>query len=123
VHSMDRDLLVDNAVSTVKTIKTFAVPVVHSRPSRRLRPGQPAPELADLLTTTNPRRTTRLPQLLGGHQFVQAVPRDQPPRSSSSAPVDRNLPHLCRARRAARGYEVTRRRSAAPRAHRPGLTA
>src|SRR5215475_11261838 len=30
VHSMDRDLLVKNAVSTVKTIKTFDVPVVHS---------------------------------------------------------------------------------------------
>ena len=30
VHSMDRDLLVKNAVSTVKTIKTFEIPVVHS---------------------------------------------------------------------------------------------
>jgi len=30
VHSMDRDLLVKNAVSTVKTSKTFDVPVVHS---------------------------------------------------------------------------------------------
>ena len=30
VHSMDRDLMVKNAVSTVRTIKTFAVPVVHS---------------------------------------------------------------------------------------------
>jgi hypothetical protein len=30
VHSMDRDLLLKNAVSTVRTIKTFEVPVVHS---------------------------------------------------------------------------------------------
>jgi nicotinamidase-related amidase len=30
VRSMDRALLVKNAVSTVKTIKTFGVPVVHS---------------------------------------------------------------------------------------------
>ena len=30
VRSMDRDLLVKNAVSTVRTIKTFEVPVVHS---------------------------------------------------------------------------------------------
>ena len=30
VHSMDRDLLLDNTVSTVKTSKTFDVPVVHS---------------------------------------------------------------------------------------------
>jgi nicotinamidase-related amidase len=30
VRSMDRALLVKNAVSTVRTIKTFGVPVVHS---------------------------------------------------------------------------------------------
>jgi nicotinamidase-related amidase len=30
VRSMDRDLMVKNAVSTVRTIKTFGVPVVHS---------------------------------------------------------------------------------------------
>jgi nicotinamidase-related amidase len=30
ITSMDRDLLLKNAVSTVRTIKTFEVPVVHS---------------------------------------------------------------------------------------------
>jgi len=30
IHSMDRDLLLKNAVSTVRTIKAFEVPVVHS---------------------------------------------------------------------------------------------
>ena len=30
VRSMDHDLLLKNAVSTVRTIKTFGVPVVHS---------------------------------------------------------------------------------------------
>ena len=30
VRSMDHDLLVNNAVSAVRTIKTFGVPVVHS---------------------------------------------------------------------------------------------
>ena len=30
VHSMDRALLVKNAVSTVRTIKTYRIPVVHS---------------------------------------------------------------------------------------------
>ena len=30
VRSMDRDLLLKNAVSTVRTIKAFGVPVVHS---------------------------------------------------------------------------------------------
>ena len=44
VHSMDRELLLKNAVSTVKTIKTFGIPVVHSTvnvaSSRRLRKEQ-----------------------------------------------------------------------------------
>lgn len=30
VRTMDRDLLVNNAVSTVRAIKTFEVPAVHS---------------------------------------------------------------------------------------------
>src|SRR6185503_62377 len=30
VRSMDHELLVKNAVSTVRTVKTFGVPVVHS---------------------------------------------------------------------------------------------
>src|SRR6266436_4417704 len=55
VHSMDRDLLVNNAVSTVKTIKTFAVPVVHSTINVASGRGQPTlPELADLLTDDKP---------------------------------------------------------------------
>src|SRR5260370_42432763 len=47
VRSMDRDLLVKNAVSTVRTIKTFGVPVVHSTVNVGLRPG------------ADPRRTRR----------------------------------------------------------------
>jgi len=55
VHSMDRDLLVKNAVSTVKTIKTFDVPVVHSITNVASGRGQPTlPELADLLTDDKP---------------------------------------------------------------------
>ena len=30
VRSMDRELLLKNAVSTVRTIKTFGIPIVHS---------------------------------------------------------------------------------------------
>ena len=42
VSSMDRDLLLENIVSTVKIAKLFGLPIVHStinvsRPSRRLR--------------------------------------------------------------------------------------
>src|SRR6185295_3072982 len=55
VHSMDRDLLVKNAVSTVKTIKTFEVPVVHSTTNVASGRGQPTlAELADLLTDDKP---------------------------------------------------------------------
>jgi hypothetical protein len=52
---MDRDLLVKNAVSTVRTIKTFQVPVVHSTINVASGRGQPTlPELADLLTDDKP---------------------------------------------------------------------
>jgi nicotinamidase-related amidase len=55
VRSMDRDLLVKNAVSTVKTIKTFDVPVVHSTINVATGRGQPTlPELAGLLTDDKP---------------------------------------------------------------------
>src|SRR5260221_1087139 len=55
VRSMDRDLLVKNAVSTVRTIKTFEVPVVHSTINVASGRGQPTlPELADLLTDDKP---------------------------------------------------------------------
>ena len=59
VHSMDRDLLINNAVSTVKTIKTFAVPVVHSTINVASGQGPTLPELAELLTDDKPlHRTT-----------------------------------------------------------------
>ena len=57
VRSMDRDLLVKNAVSTVRTIKTFEVPVVHSTINVAIGRGQPTlPELADLLGPTSSAR-------------------------------------------------------------------
>jgi nicotinamidase-related amidase len=55
VRSMDRDLLVKNAVSTVRTIKTFEVPVVHSTVNVATGRGQPTlPELAGLLAADKP---------------------------------------------------------------------
>jgi len=62
VRSMDRDLLLENIVSTVKIAKTFDVPIVHSTINVATGRGQPTvPELAELLeddpaldrTTTN----------------------------------------------------------------------
>src|SRR6266404_76177 len=73
VRSMDRDLLVKNAVSTVRTIKTFEVPVVHSTINVATGRGQPTlPELAGLLTDDKPldRTTTNSWEDI---QFVQAV--------------------------------------------------
>ncbi len=55
VRSMDNGLLLKNAVSTVKTIKTFGVPVVHSTVNVASGRGQPTlPELADLLPDDKP---------------------------------------------------------------------
>jgi LuxR family transcriptional regulator, maltose regulon positive regulatory protein len=55
VRSMDRALLVKNVVSTVKTIKTFGVPVVHSTVNVASGRGQPTlPELAGLVTDDKP---------------------------------------------------------------------
>ena len=55
VRSMDQELLVKNAVSTVRTIKTFGVPVVHSTVNVAAGQGQPTiPELAGLLENDKP---------------------------------------------------------------------
>jgi nicotinamidase-related amidase len=73
VRSMDRDLLVKNAVSTVRTIKTFDVPVVHSTINVSTGRGGPTlPELAALLADDKPldRTTTNSWEDI---EFVQAV--------------------------------------------------
>jgi nicotinamidase-related amidase len=55
VHSMDRDLLLRNAVSTVRTVKAFGVPVVHSTINVGTGRGRPTlPELAELLNDDKP---------------------------------------------------------------------
>jgi nicotinamidase-related amidase len=62
VNSLDRNLLLDNIVSTVKTANAFRMPIVHSTINVATGRGQPTvPELAELLeehppidrTTTN----------------------------------------------------------------------
>jgi nicotinamidase-related amidase len=73
VHSMDRDLLLKNAVSTVRTIKAFGVPVVHSTINVATGRGGPTlPGLADLLTEDKPldRTTTNSWEDI---EFVRAV--------------------------------------------------
>jgi nicotinamidase-related amidase len=73
VGSMDRDLLLKNAVSTVRTVKTFGIPVVHSTINVATGRGQPTlPELAELLTDDKPldRTTTNSWEDI---EFLQAV--------------------------------------------------
>jgi nicotinamidase-related amidase len=73
VHSMDRALLLKNAVSTVRTIKAFGVPVVHSTINVASGRGQPTlPELAGLLEDDKPldRTTTNSWEDI---EFLQAV--------------------------------------------------
>jgi nicotinamidase-related amidase len=73
VRSMDRALLVKNAISTVRTIKTFEVPVVHSTINVATGRGQPTlPELADLLTDDKPLDRTSV-NSWEDIEFVQAV--------------------------------------------------
>jgi nicotinamidase-related amidase len=105
VRSMDPALLVKNAVSTVRTIKSFGVPVVHSTVNVASGQGQPTlPELAGLLAEDKPLdRTT--------------VNSWEDLASSSSAPCA-----LARLRAAARlgppGHRLGDRRD---RPHRPSL--
>jgi nicotinamidase-related amidase len=73
VHSMDRAVLVENAVSTVRIIKAFGVPVVHSTINVATGRGKPTlPELAGLLEDDEPldRTSTNAWEDI---EFVQAV--------------------------------------------------
>jgi nicotinamidase-related amidase len=55
VRSIDRDLLLENIVSTVKTAKAFDMPIVHSTINVATGRGQPTvPELAELLEDNPP---------------------------------------------------------------------
>jgi nicotinamidase-related amidase len=54
VRSMDQELLVKNAVSTVRTIKTFGVPLVHSTVNVAAGQGPTIPDLAVLLESDKP---------------------------------------------------------------------
>jgi nicotinamidase-related amidase len=73
VRSMDPALLVKNAVSTVRTVKAFGIPVVHSTINVGTGRGRPTlPELADLLTDDKPLDRTST-NSWEDVEFVQAV--------------------------------------------------
>jgi nicotinamidase-related amidase len=70
---MDPALLVKNAVATVRTIKTFGVPVVHSTVNVASGQGRPTlPELAGLLAEDKPLDRTTV-NSWEDLEFVQAV--------------------------------------------------
>src|SRR5579872_1135494 len=70
---MDRALLLKNAVSTVRTIKAFGIPVVHSTVNVGTGRGQPTlPELAELLEDDKPLDRTTV-NSWEDIEFVQAV--------------------------------------------------
>ena len=72
IRSMDPALLLKNAVSTVRTIKTFGVPVVHSTVNVASGQGPTLPELAGLLTDDKPLDRTTV-NSWEDIEFVQAV--------------------------------------------------
>ncbi len=72
IRLMDPALLLKNAVSTVRTIKAFGVPVVHSTVNVAAGQGPTLPELADLLTDDKPLDRTTV-NSWEDIEFVQAV--------------------------------------------------
>src|SRR5215469_12404802 len=72
VRSMDHALLLKNAVSTVRTIKTFGVPVVHSTVNVAAGQGPTLPELGELLADDKPLDRTTV-NSWEDIEFVQAV--------------------------------------------------
>src|SRR5580693_3318356 len=72
VRSMDHALLLKNAVSTVRTIKTFEVPVVHSTVNVASGQGPTLPELAGLLADDKPLDRTTVNSWEDA-EFLQAV--------------------------------------------------
>jgi nicotinamidase-related amidase len=72
IRSMDPALLLKNAVSTVRSIKTFGVPVVHSTVNVANGQGPTLPELAVLLADDKPLDRTTV-NSWEDIEFVQAV--------------------------------------------------
>lgn len=73
VRSMDRDLLLKNAVSTVRLVKAYGVPVVHSTVNVASGQQQPTvPELAELVQDDEPLDRTTM-NSWEDMEFLEAV--------------------------------------------------
>ena len=81
VRSMDEDLLRKNIVSTVRTVKAFGVPIVHSTVNVASGQQQPTvPELAELLKDDPPLDRTTV-NSWEDTEFVASRPRDRAPEA------------------------------------------
>ena len=91
VRSMDPELLLKNIVSTVKTAKTFGLPIVHSTVNVASGQGKPTvPELAGLLEDQSADRPNEH-QLLGGRRLRCGGARHRPPQADLLCALDRGL--------------------------------
>ncbi len=101
IRSMEPALLLKNAVSTVRTIKTFGIPVVHSTVNVANGQGPTLPELAVLLADDKPLDRTTV-NSWEGHRIRLGRPRHRPPQARHLRLVDRSVHGLHRPGRAAR---------------------
>ena len=103
IRSIDRDLLLENIVSTVKTAQAFDLPIVHSTINVATGRGQPTvPGLAELLEDDPPidRTTTNAWE---DADFLAAVRATGTAQADPVCTLDGDLHGLPRPRRAARG--------------------
>jgi hypothetical protein len=104
---MDAELLVKNAVSTVKAAKTFGLPTVHSTVNVKTgRVGPTIPELADLLKDDKPLDRTTV-NSWEDVEFVQAVRATGAVTSSSLLLKEWRVDWIARLREARSAGDVT----------------
>jgi nicotinamidase-related amidase len=103
VRSMDADLLRKNIVSTVKTVRAFGLPIVHSTVNVASGQQQPTvPELAELLEDSPPIDRTTV-NSWEDTDFRRRRACDGPPQAHLLCALDRGLHGIRGSRRAEGG--------------------
>jgi len=103
VNSIDRELLLENIVSTVKTAKAFDLPIIHSTINVATGRGKPTvPELAELLADY-PADRQDVNQRVGGRRLPRRCARNRATHTDPLRSLDGGLHGFPRPRRAARG--------------------
>ena len=110
VRSMDRELLLENIVSTVKTAKAFELPIVHSTMNVATGRGQPTvPELAEP-ARGQPADRPDDNERVGGRRVPRRRARHGAAQADPVRALDRDLHGVSRPRRAAGGLRRLSRR-------------